>query len=83
MGAFHYESPRLMQTAPAPIAVDERVCAPAIGKSVAWLRKDRLSTKIIPFYRIGKSIRYDLDRVRAALATTEEGGPKRTAKRAS
>lgn len=61
---------------PAPIAVDENVCAPAIGKSVAWLRKDRLGAKIIPFYRIGKSVRYDLGRVREALASVEEGGPR-------
>ncbi len=59
-----------------PIAVDETVCARSIGKSVAWLKKDRYGAKIIPFYRIGKSVRYDLERCRAALLSLEEGGPK-------
>jgi hypothetical protein len=49
---------------------------PAIGKSVFWLRKDRIGAKIVPFYRIGKSVRYDLERCRSALLSLEEGGPK-------
>ena len=67
-----------MHTSATPISlrrlVDERICAPAIGKSVGWLRKDRLNSKIVPFVRVGTSIRYDLDRVFAVVMATEEGG---------
>ena len=65
-----------MTTSAAPINVDERACALAIRKSVPWLKKDRRTKKLIPFYRIGRSVRYDLDRVRVALLALEEGGPK-------
>lgn len=65
------------------IAVTECECAQAIGMSVPWLRKDRQSKRIIPFYRIGTSVRYNLDRVAEALANVEEGGrPKKAGKRA-
>lgn len=57
-----------------PIAVSEAQLAKAIGMSVHYLRKDRTDKRLIPFYRIGGSIRYNLDRVRQALAACEEGG---------
>lgn len=60
-----------MQT---PLAVDENTLASAIGMSVHFLRKDRRTKRILPFYRIGDCIRYDLGRVREALAAVEEGG---------
>jgi hypothetical protein len=68
------------QSAPFPrtavqLAVDEYACAEAMQLSVAFLRKDRISRRLIPFYRIGKSVRYNLDRVREALSQMEEGGP--------
>lgn len=56
------------------IAVDEKQAAAAINMSVGFLRKDRQTKRLIPFYRIGGSIRYDLNRVREALAAVEEGG---------
>lgn len=59
----------------ACIAVDEYAAAAAINKSVGWMRKDRLGARIIPFYKIGGSVRYNLDRIREALAAVEEGGP--------
>ena len=60
----------------ARIAVDETEAAPAIGVSVHFLRKDRRTKRLIPFYRVGDRVLYDLDRVRAALIALEEGGPK-------
>lgn len=60
-----------------PIAVDEHTCASAIGMSVHWLRKDRRGARLVPFYRLGDRVLYDLTRVREALAATEEGGAKR------
>lgn len=56
------------------VAVDEKALAPAIGMSLAWIRKDRRTNRIIPFFKIGKSVRYDLGRVSEALARREEGG---------
>lgn len=61
-------------TNPFIIAVDETQLAKAIGMSVHFLRKDRRDKRQIPFYRVGGSIRYNLDRVRQALAACEEGG---------
>ncbi len=58
------------------IAVDEHTLAAAIGMSVHFVRKDRRGKKIIPFIRIGGSIRYDIERVRKALAALEVGGEK-------
>lgn len=57
------------------ICVDDNAVAAAIDKSVSWVRKDRIGARILPFYRIGGSCRYNLDRVRQALAALEEGGP--------
>lgn len=68
-------------TAAEPIAVDEHACAAAIGMSVAWLRKDRRTARLVPFYRLGGSVRYNLSRVREALAAVEEGGTARRAGR--
>jgi hypothetical protein len=61
-----------------PISVDETVLAPAIGVSIHFLRKDRQTKRIIPFYRIGGCIRYNIERVKEALATMEEGGNVRS-----
>jgi hypothetical protein len=58
------------------IAVDETEAAKAIGMSVHFLRKDRRTKRLIPFFRIGDCIRYDLGRVREALAAVEEGGTR-------
>ncbi|WP_130434115.1 hypothetical protein [Rivibacter subsaxonicus] len=63
------------------IAVNERACAQAIGMSVPWLRKDRRTKRLIPFFRIGTAVRYNIDRVREALATMEEGGQASTTSR--
>lgn len=59
------------------IAVDEHACAAAIGMSVHWLRKDRRTARLVPFYRMGGAIRYNLQRVRDALSAVEEGGAPR------
>lgn len=67
-----------------PIAVDEHAAAQALGVSVHYLRKDRRTKRLIPFYKIGSDIvRYNLPRVLEALAACEQGGPQkkgRTAK---
>lgn len=67
-----------MQPAPNPainrLAVDENTLAQSIGMSVAWLRKDRRGARILPFYRLGTAVRYNLDRVREALDKHAEGG---------
>lgn len=67
-------------TTSTPIAVDEHTTAAAIGMSVHWLRKDRRGKRLVPFFRMGGAIRYDLQRVREALARLEEGGAPTRAK---
>lgn len=68
-----------------PIVVDEYACAEAISMSVYFLQKDRKGKRLIPFFRIGSNIRYDLNRVREAIQTLEVAGvhlqprPKKTA----
>ena len=42
-----------------PQLVDENVIAGTIGMSVAWVRLDRRTARRLPFYRIGRAIRYD------------------------
>ena len=58
----------------ARIGYSEREVAAAIGVSVHWVRKDRLTARKLPFYRIGNRCVYDLDRVREALVALEVGG---------
>jgi hypothetical protein len=65
-----------MSASPTPIAVDERACAAALGMSVAWLRKDRLGSRLLPHFKLGSSVRYNLDRCREALNAAEVGGLK-------
>lgn len=64
----------------AKIALTEPEMAAALGMSIQFLRKDRSTKRRIPFYRLGTSIRYDVNRVREALALIEEGGIQRRAK---
>lgn len=56
------------------IAITEYQLAQCIGMSVHWLRKDRRGKRLLPFYKLGDAVRYDLERVRQALRATEEGG---------
>lgn len=56
--------------------VNEHEAAEATGFSVHFLRKDRVGDRLIPFFKIGRSVRYDLTRVWEALASYEQGGPK-------
>jgi hypothetical protein len=58
------------------IALTDREVAAAFGMSLGWVRKDRLTKRILPFYRIGDCIRYDLQTVRKALMQSMEGGTK-------
>jgi len=57
-----------------PVAVDEVELARLIGMSVDFLQKDRVTKRLIPFYKIGKAVRYDISRVRMALEQMELGG---------
>jgi hypothetical protein len=57
------------------LTVGEYEAAQALGLSVHTLRKDRQSSRRIPFFKIGSAVRYNLDRVREALTALEVGGP--------
>jgi tRNA G10 N-methylase Trm11 len=56
------------------IVVDENTMAKQLNMSVHFLRKDRRGSRLVPYFRIGGSIRYSVARVQAALAELEEGG---------
>jgi hypothetical protein len=42
--------------------------------SVHWVRKDRRGKRLLPFFMLGSSVRYDLERVRQSFRGREEGG---------
>jgi hypothetical protein len=58
------------------VALNDREVAAAFGMSLAWVRKDRLTKRILPFYRIGDCVRYDLQTVKKILMQRMEGGTK-------
>lgn len=62
-------------TTPSRLVVDEFAVAEALSLSVHTVRKDRQHDRRIPFFKIGGAVRYNLDRVRAALLEMECGGP--------
>jgi hypothetical protein len=62
-----------MNLSPDTPLVDGQTCAKALGKSLAWLRKDRITKRLVPFVKIGSEAKYDLDAVRRAFVV--EGGP--------
>lgn len=45
-----------------------------LSLSVDWVRKDRRHARLLPFFKIGGSVRYNRQRVLEALARLEEGG---------
>lgn len=57
----------------SPIGVDEAQAAQAIGLSVHFLRRDRRTKRLFPFYQVGGRVLYNLDRVREALTSLEVG----------
>jgi len=54
--------------------VDDKAIAEVIGMSLPWVRKDRRTKRILPFFRLGGRVRYDVPTVRAALLARSEGG---------
>ena len=62
-------------TTDARLGIDEYEAAALLGLSVHTLRKDRTTARRIPFFRIGRAIRYNAQRIGEALATMEVGGP--------
>lgn len=54
--------------------VNDVTLAKLLSLSVAYVRKDRLTARILPFFAIGRSIRYDVATVREAMLARMEGG---------
>ena len=62
---------------PAPrLLVTEKELSAALDISLPTLRKDRTTGKTIPFIKIGGSVRYDVDDVRAALKASSTARTK-------
>jgi len=57
-------------------ALTEQEIAQAIRMSLGWVRADRRAKRIIPFFKLGRAVRYDLDTVRRALQSRMEVGSK-------
>jgi hypothetical protein len=60
---------------------DEKGIADVFDISVSFVRKDRSGKRILPFFRIGDLIRYDVERCREALLANEEGGPQKATRK--
>jgi predicted DNA-binding transcriptional regulator AlpA len=56
--------------------LDDIEVAKLIKMSLPWVRKDRATKRILPFFRIGRSIRYDAATVLKAVQSRTEGGLK-------
>lgn len=56
------------------LIVDDRTIAELIGMSLPWVRKDRRTKRLLPFFRLGGRVRYDVPTVRKALLSRSEGG---------
>ena len=62
------------------IAMNEVEASQALGMSIHFLRKDRITKRIIPFYKLGGRVLYSPERIKQALAGLEEGGNNRIKK---
>ena len=54
--------------------VSDKQLAPLVNVSVQFLRDDRRGGRKIPFIRLGRCIRYDINMVSKALDSMVEGG---------
>ena len=63
-----------LNPSPSTVVLDEHQLAATLGMSVHWVRKDRRTKRLLPFYKIGDCVRYNSQRVFEALAAVEEGG---------
>jgi hypothetical protein len=63
-----------METKDLPLIVDDKQIAEIIHMSLEWVRKDRLTKRLLPFFRVGRAIRYDVPTVRKAFIARMEGG---------
>jgi hypothetical protein len=56
------------------LIVDDKTIADLVGMSLAWVRRDRREKRLLPFFRLGGRVRYDVPTVRQALLARTEGG---------
>jgi hypothetical protein len=66
----------LNQTTPhaSSFGLTDKQISELMGMSLSWVRKDRITKRLIPFYRLGDAIRYDPETVRGAMLRNMEGG---------
>jgi hypothetical protein len=63
-----------MESQVSKLIVDDKSIASLIGMSLPWVRKDRRTKRILPFFRVGRAIRYDVPTVRKTFLSRMEGG---------
>ena len=61
-----------MKSQDSQLIVDDKSIAVLIGMSLPWVRKDRRTKRLLPFFRLGGRIRYDVPTVRKALLARSE-----------
>ena len=63
-----------METKDLPVIADDKAIAKITQMSLPWVRKDRSTNRILPFFRMGRAVRYNVPVVLAALTAHMEGG---------
>jgi hypothetical protein len=63
-----------MESQASQLIVDDKTIADLLGMSLPWVRKDRRTKRLLPFFRLGGRVRYDVPTVRKALLARTEGG---------
>lgn len=66
-----------------PVTVTESELSELMSLSTTFLQRDRRGKRLLPFYKLGGAVRYDLGRVRQALLSMELGGGLQKKTRAS
>lgn len=59
-----------------PLYVTEKDAARLLSVSTAWLRKDRCNGRTVPYFKLGKSVRYSVAALSSSLGALQEGGVK-------
>ena len=65
-----------VENSKTPFITDDKGIAQELKMSLAWVRKDRATKRLVPFFRIGDCVRYDVETVRKAFLSRMEGGAK-------
>jgi len=69
------------ETTGTALGCNEYKAAELLGLSVHTLRKDRVTARRFPYFKVGSRVLYSVERLRDALLDMERGGPPPTPKK--